>query len=97
MLQLGDSSGDAAIQGSHRLQRPVLTNNEQKKTVSFSSQTVQTYSFSTIGDNKDNCDESAIDDDNEDWEEASTEESGNSIAEEDINFQHIDSSNHFIS
>jgi hypothetical protein len=91
-FQLGGSSGDAAMQGSQQLPRPAPTSNAQKKTASFNSQVVtQTYTSSAISDTEDDYDESAIDDD-EDWEEESAEESGSSMAEDNINFRRVDSS-----
>ncbi len=93
MFQLGGSSGDATLQGSQQLQRPVPTGSGQKKTASFNSQVVtQTYTSSAISDTEDDYDESAIDDDDEDWEEESAEESGSSVAEENMNFRRVDSS-----
>ena len=93
MFMLGGSSGDASLDGSQQLQRPISTTNTQKKTASFNSQVVtQTYTSSAISDTEDDYDESAIDDDDEDWEEESAEESGDSVAEDKIQFTRVDSS-----
>ncbi len=93
MFMLGGSSGDASLDGSQQLQRPISTTNAQKKTASFNSQVVtQTYTSSAISDTDDDYDESAIDDDDEDWEEESAEESGDSVAEDKIQFTRVDSS-----
>jgi hypothetical protein len=95
MFQLGGSSGDNSPQAAVQLQRAVATSNAQKKTASFNNQVVtQTFTSSAISDTEedDYLDESAIDDDDEDWEEESAEETGSSMGEDKIHFRRVDSS-----
>lgn len=68
---------DTAIKDN--LQTPVPAGDGQEKTASLNSQ-VGTQSH---------CDESAVSDDDEDWEE--DEESGSSMAEDSINFRRVNS------
>ncbi|KAL2019190.1 hypothetical protein VTK56DRAFT_9990 [Thermocarpiscus australiensis] len=93
MFQLGGSSPeDDSPEDAQHLQRSNVPTNVHKKTASFNNQVVtQTYTPSAPSDTEDEyIDESAIDDD-EEWEEESSE-SGKSSVEEKIEFKRVDSS-----
>jgi hypothetical protein len=98
MFQFGGFSGDAAIQGSQQLNsrhqyQPATGRRPPRSTTRLV--VTQTYTSSAISDIGCDYNESAIDDDDDDgkWEDESAEESGSSMAEDNINFRRVDSNN----
>jgi hypothetical protein len=96
MFQFGGFSGDAAIQGSQQLNsRHQYQPATGKRPPRSTTVVTQTYTSSAISDSGGDSNESAIDDDDDDgkWEEEFAEESGSSMAEDNINFRRVDSNN----